>query len=183
MLRRLMPSSRHARAFSGVISPGLASRVISCFSPFAFRLIVSNIVCKCSTCSVLGVPPPIYIVDMGYWLLDMGRRSCISASNASTYCVCFSIWVVEKKSQYLQRLLQNGIWIYIPAKGIYDLTVDHLLFLFFAPKMLHPFCHFLLLWTALGMPKLGTLQSIGHKLLFDKVIGKIMGIEVVMSIT
>ena len=90
-----------------------------------------------------------------------------------------ALWVVEKKSQYLQRLLQNGICIYIPAKGIYDLTVDHLLFLFIAPKVLHPFCHFLLLWTALGMPKLGTLQSIGHKLLFDKVIGKIMGIEVV----
>ena len=115
MLSRLIPSSRHARAFSGVISPGLASRVISCFSPVAFCLIVSSIVCRCSTCSVLGVPPPIYMVDMGKWVLDMGRRSCISVSNASTYCACFSMWVVEKKSQYLQRLLQNGICMYMPA--------------------------------------------------------------------
>ena len=31
------------------------------------------------------------------------------------YVSRFSSWVVEKKSQYLQRLLQNGICIYIPA--------------------------------------------------------------------
>jgi hypothetical protein len=64
----------------------------------------------------------MYMVDIGdgllaigYWLLDMGRRSCISMSSACTYCDCFSRCVVEKKSQYLHRLLQNGICIYIPA--------------------------------------------------------------------
>ena len=120
ILKRLIPISRHARTVSSVISPGLASNVISISLPLncrcgapSFKL--STIACRCCTCSVLGVPPPIYIVDIGYWLLDMGSRSCISMSSACTYCDCFSKCVVEKKSQYLHRLLQNGICIYIPA--------------------------------------------------------------------
>jgi hypothetical protein len=34
---------------------------------------------------------------------------------ASTYDSCFFNCVEEKKSQYLQRLLQKGICIYMPA--------------------------------------------------------------------
>ena len=114
MLRRLMPIARHACAFSRVISPGLASMVISCgrwsvhVPRMAWRMRARAVVSK-----VLGVPPPIYIVCMGSdnWCW----RICHSARTASTYCACFCRWVVEKKSQYLQRLLQNGICMYMPA--------------------------------------------------------------------
>mgnify|MGYP003466762586 CR=1 FL=1 len=56
------------------------------------------------------------------------------------------------------------------------------LFLFFFPEIFHPICHFLLLWTALCLPKACTLQCIGQKLLFDKMIGKIMCILISLSI-
>ena len=116
MLSRLIPMARHACAFSVVISPGLASMVISMESSCT---ILNHFKQLCTILSiiplstVLGVPPPMYRVctgsDTSCW------RICPSASKASTYCACFSRWVVEKKSQYLQRLLQNGICMYIPA--------------------------------------------------------------------
>ncbi|MBR6034530.1 MAG: hypothetical protein IKP39_00560, partial [Paludibacteraceae bacterium] len=56
----------------------------------------------------LGVPPPMYIVRTGSPASFL--RAAISVSTASVYASRRSKRVVEKKSQYKQRFLQNGIW-------------------------------------------------------------------------
>ena len=58
----------------------------------------------------------------------------------------------------------------------------HTLFFIF-PEIFHPISHLLLLWTTLCVPKACTLEYIGHKLLFDEMVGKIMCILISFAIS
>ena len=118
ILKRLIPICCQARTFSAVKSPGFASRVISSIVVVSVdEKIACSSFCKLSIGNRLGVPPPMYIVRIVF--LSLSANHCFlrfshSLMTAFMYACCLSNCVVEKKSQYLQRLLQKGICIYIP---------------------------------------------------------------------